>query len=81
MSIIQKQHTVRKSQTGFIERTNSSNSCTRCGGLMVPSFCISPDQGTWDFQILIGKCIQCGDMVDATILKHRQQSHLQLSIN
>lgn len=48
-----------------------SNNCSRCGGFLVSSFCISPDQGTSEFQIPVWKCLQCGDLFDATILKNR----------
>jgi len=52
-----------------------STSCSRCGGFLVSSFCISPDQGTSEFQIPVWKCLQCGDVIDATILKNRHLSH------
>jgi len=51
-----------------------STTCTRCGGFLVNSFCISPDQGTSEFQIPVWKFLQCGDVFDATILKNRLQS-------
>jgi hypothetical protein len=47
--------------------------CSRCGGLLVRSYCISPDQGAWEFQIPVCRCLQCGDVIDPTILKHRRQ--------
>lgn len=81
MRVINKPQTVRNSQKQILEWARNSRNCSRCGGLMVPSFCISPDQGTWDFQIPVGKCLQCGDVVDPTILKNRNLSHLQPSIN
>jgi len=51
-----------------------STNCTRCGGFLVSSFCISPDQGTSEFEIPVWKCLQCGDVIDATILKNRHLS-------
>ena len=51
------------------------SNCSRCGGFLVSSFCISPDQGTSEFQIPVWKCLQCGDVFDATILKNRHHSH------
>ncbi len=51
--------------------------CARCGGFLVRSFCISPDQGTSEFQIPVWKCLQCGDLFDATILKNRHLVHHQ----
>jgi len=49
----------------------SHNTCYRCGGLLVKTFCISPDEGAADFQIPAVKCLQCGDIVDPVILKNR----------
>jgi hypothetical protein len=51
--------------------------CSRCEGFLVRSFCISPDQGTSEFQIPVWKCLQCGDLFDATILKNRHLVHHQ----
>lgn len=51
-----------------------STLCSRCGGFVVRSFCISPDQGTSEFEIPVWKCLQCGDLFDATILKNRHLS-------
>jgi hypothetical protein len=45
--------------------------CYRCGGLMVNTFCISPDEATADFEVPALKCLQCGDIVDPLILKNR----------
>lgn len=45
--------------------------CTRCGGLLEKTYCVSPDQGTCDFQIPVARCLQCGDVIDPVILKHR----------
>lgn len=70
---------VRSSQSGTLTSAGRSDSCSRCGGLMVLSFCVSPDQGTWDFQIPVGRCLQCGDLVDPTILHNRRQ-HLHATI-
>lgn len=61
----------RETDLGGIRLTT----CSRCGGLLVRSFCISPDQGTWEFQIPVWKCLQCGDVFDATILKNRRHSY------
>ncbi len=58
---------------------SSASTCSRCRGLLVKSFCVSPEEGIADFQIEIMKCLQCGDLFDATILKNRRHSkHHQL---
>lgn len=54
-----------------------STHCSRCGGFLVSSFCISPAEGTSEFQIPVWKCLQCGDLFDATILKNRHLVHHQ----
>lgn len=57
----------------------SNSTCSRCGGLLVKSFCVSPEEGIADFQIEVMKCLQCGDLFDATILENRWRSeHHQL---
>lgn len=48
-----------------------NTSCIRCGGLLLKTYCVSPDEGTCDFQIPVAKCLQCGDVTDPVILKHR----------
>jgi len=78
MKTIQKQPSDRKSQHGFIEDTQS---CSRCEGLLVRSYCVSPDQGSWEFQIPVGRCLQCGDVVDGTILLNRLRAQLHHSIH
>ncbi len=36
--------------------------CTRCDGLMVPHWCVD---------LLVRRCVQCGDLVDPGILHNR----------
>ena len=73
-----KPHSIQ--QTGRRDNESAgkpSIHCSRCGGFLVSSFCISPDQGTSEFQIPVWKCLQCGDLIDATILKNRHLVHHQ----
>lgn len=58
-----------------------STNCSRCGGFLVNTFCITPEQGTSEFQIPVWKCLQCGDIFDATILKNRRHSQHHHSNN
>ena len=59
--------------------SESHSTCTRCHGLLVPTFCISPEEGLAGFQIEIMKCLQCGNLFDHTILENRWRSeHQQL---
>ena len=50
-------------------------SCLRCGGLLVSdrSYDLS---ASGVFKIVIQRCVQCGDVIDPTILKHRWQSKM-----
>lgn len=73
-----KSHSIQ--QTGRRDNESAgkrSTQCSRCGGFLVSSFCISPDQGTSEFQIPVWKCLQCGDLFDATILRNRHLVHHQ----
>ena len=81
MEFIQKHKSLIRSNDGRIDCLDSSRSCARCGGFLVLSFCVAPDEGAWEFQIPVARCLQCGDLVDSTILKNRQLSHLHHSIN
>jgi hypothetical protein len=47
------------------------STCSRCAGLLVSTFCVSPDEETSHFQIPVAKCLQCGDVIDPLIIKHR----------
>ena len=45
--------------------------CARCGGLMVGEFCMDLANGTGELEFLASRCVQCGEVVDPLILKHR----------
>lgn len=42
--------------------------CSRCDGLMVPHWCVD---------LLVRRCVQCGDLVDPVILHNRHLRHLR----
>ena len=75
-----QQNPIHTSQERFDDLLASSTSnCSRCGGLLVQTFCIAPEEGIADFQIEAMKCLQCGDLFDNTILENRWRSqHHQL---
>lgn len=81
MAIIQKPIQKRRSKNERAGLEGISTSCSRCGGMVVLSFCVSPEQGTWDFEIPVGRCLQCGDIVDQTILRNRRLTLHPHSIN
>lgn len=49
------------------ERTQGG--CLRCGGLLVL------DGSLGLFNCTANRCVQCGDVVDAVILRHRRLTH------
>lgn len=55
----------------MIPRKCTRQSCKRCSGYMEYEMCIDleSDNGYCTFWVL--RCIQCGDMVDETILRNR----------
>ena len=53
---------------------NHASICSRCRGLLVETFCISPAEGGAEFQIQVMKCLQCGDFIDSAILENRQRA-------
>ena len=77
-----KQHSYQITEIRSEDLTGRpATNCSRCGGFLVSSFCITPDQGTSEFQISVWKCLQCGDVFDATILKNRRYSQHHHSNN
>jgi hypothetical protein len=49
----------------------SQSICTRCGGLMVNEVCIDLLNSTSELECTARRCIQCGDLIDAVILRNR----------
>ncbi|MDH4081776.1 MAG: hypothetical protein OEU68_18415 [Nitrospira sp.] len=45
--------------------------CTRCGGLMVQEICTDLSNSTTDLECATRRCVQCGDIIDAMILRNR----------
>jgi hypothetical protein len=47
------------------------NECVRCGGLMVADRYIDLLDDTGQLEFTANRCVQCGEVVDATILRNR----------
>ena len=45
-----------------------SSACQRCGGLIVDEHCLDTKGG---HRLWAKRCVQCGDIIDETILAHR----------
>ncbi|MER3423484.1 MAG: hypothetical protein C4293_09875 [Nitrospiraceae bacterium] len=48
--------------------------CTRCGGYMVAERYIDLLDDTGQLQFMGHRCVQCGEVVDPTILQNRRRS-------
>ena len=52
--------------------------CRRCGGLLVNEHCMEMELGPIGRGYWAWRCIQCGDMIDETILRNRCASRYTL---
>lgn len=48
------------------------STCARCGGLMVPEFCMDLLFCIGETEFAAQRCVQCGEVVDPVILRNRQ---------
>ncbi len=73
--IISKMDTHLDQMVNDAKKKNIVESCLRCGGLLVGdrSYDLS---ASGVFKIVIQRCVQCGDVIDPMILKHRWQSKM-----
>jgi hypothetical protein len=55
------------------------SSCIRCGGLMVPEFCIDLLNSTGELDCEARRCVQCGEIVDSLVLQNRRTQHEAVS--
>jgi hypothetical protein len=49
--------------------------CLRCGGLMVKEVSMDLWNSTSELECATRRCVQCGDIVDAIILRNRSVHH------
>lgn len=52
----------------------SHDICTRCRGLMVNEACFDLLHNTSELGCTTQRCLQCGDITDAVIMRNRQLS-------
>ena len=66
---------MRTPTTKVNQQYSTRNYCRRCSGHMDYDMCIDleSDSGQSTFWVL--RCLQCGDMVDEVILRHRSLSN------
>ena len=52
--------------------------CTRCGGLMVREFFTGVRDSIDELKSPVKRCVQCGEVIDFSILINRQQAQLSM---
>lgn len=58
---------------GFLVEPHTPHSvCTRCGGLLVNELSIDLWSCTSELGCDVRRCVQCGDIIDAVILRNRR---------
>ena len=60
----------------FVGTANrTADKCSRCGGFLIIEQCFDFLDSTGHLDFLAHRCIQCGDLIDSTILKNRRLQH------
>ena len=62
---------------GVINRKFTQRSCKRCSGYMEHEMCIDLENDSGYSTCWVLRCVQCGDMVDETILRNRSLFNLE----
>ena len=55
----------------YFSPTLRPSSCCRCGGLMVKEISMDLWNSTSELECVTRRCVQCGDIIDAVILRNR----------
>ena len=63
--------TIKDATPVKLEKTQSSDACTRCGGLLVSHWCMNVNYDAGGMEILTKRCLQCGEVIDPVILENR----------
>jgi hypothetical protein len=65
-----------RSETARVStRKFTQEGCRRCSGYMEHEMCIDLESDSGYSTCWVLRCLQCGDMVDETILRHRSLSN------
>lgn len=54
--------------------------CTRCSGYLASEMCIDLESDTGCCTFWVLRCLQCGDIVDETILRNRAIFHADATL-
>ncbi len=71
-SLLSEQVSKRGIEGVHPDNGTSSQTCTRCGGLLVGHMCMDLLNSDRELECATLRCIQCGDIVDPVILHHRR---------
>jgi hypothetical protein len=64
-------NTMISETTGMTKRMFTQQSCNRCSGYMEHELCIDLESDSGYSTCWVLRCVQCGDIVDETILRNR----------
>ena len=64
-------NTMLSETAGMTNRMFTQQSCKRCSGYMEHEMCIDLESDSGYSTCWVLRCVQCGDIVDETILRHR----------
>lgn len=68
-------NTMMSTTAGASTRPCTRPSCKRCSGYMEHEMCIDLESDTGHCTFWVLRCLQCGDIVDETILRNRTLFH------
>ena len=66
-----KKISIGSSYTSYNGDSQNGHECHRCGGFLVPESWTDLAKTADEREIAPRRCVQCGDIVDAVILKNR----------
>jgi len=68
-------NTMLSKTVGTLTRPYTQLSCNRCSGCLESEMCIDLESDTGHCTFWALRCLQCGDIVDETILRNRARFH------
>ena len=68
-------NTMLSKTAGAPTRPCTRPSCERCSGYLEYEMCIDLESDTGCYTFWVLRCLQCGDIVDETILRNRALFH------
>lgn len=69
--------TMRSEKVEAVARECGPQNCMRCNGYLQHEMCIDLESDDGSSICWVLRCLQCGDIVDETILRHRSFIHAE----